>query len=49
MPTVMQTNRKMGMIQMDEAIVQLFYDGLIDREMAIQFAVDPDAMENRVF
>ena len=49
MTTVMQTNRKMGMIQMDEAIVQLFYDGLISGEMAIQFAVDPDAMEKRVF
>ena len=49
MATVMQTNRKMGMIQMDEAIIQLFYDGLISREMAIQFAVDPDAMEQRVF
>ena len=49
MVTVMQTNRKMGMIQMDEAIVQLFYDGLISGENAIQFAVDPDAMEKRVF
>lgn len=49
MATVMQTNRKMGMIQMDEAIIQLFYDGIISREMAIQFAVDPDAMEKRVF
>ena len=49
MVTVMQTNRKMGMIQMDEAIVQLFYDGLISGEMAMQFAVDPDAMEKRVF
>lgn len=48
-PTVMQTNRKMGMINMDEAIIQLFYDGVISREMAIQFAVDPDAMETRVF
>ena len=49
MATVMQTNRKMGMMVMDEAIIQLFYDGLISREMAIQFAVDPDAMEHRVF
>lgn len=49
MATVMQTNKKMGMMLMDEAIIQLFYDGLISKEMAIQFAVDPDAMSMRVF
>lgn len=49
MATVMQTNKKMGMMLMDEAILQLFYDGLISKEMAIQFAVDPDAMSMRVF
>ena len=43
--SVMQTNRKAGMIGMDEAIQQLYYDGKIDREMAIQFAQDPDTME----
>ena len=46
--TVMQTNRKMGMITMDDAIIQLFYEGKIDREMAIQFAQDPDGMQNKV-
>ena len=46
--SVMQTNRKMGMITMDEAITQLFYEGKISREMAIQFAKDPDAMQNKV-
>ncbi len=47
--TVMQTNRKQGMMVMDEAIIQLFYDGIISKDMAIQFAVDPDAMMKRVF
>lgn len=47
--SVMQTNRKAGMIAMDEALQQLYYDGLIDREMAIQFAQDPDSMENKIF
>ena len=47
--SVMQTNRKMGMMVMDEAIQQLYMAGKISREMAIQFAVDPDAMENKVF
>ncbi len=46
--TVMQTNRKMGMITMDDAIAQLFYDGKIDREMAVQYAQDPDGMQNKV-
>ena len=47
--SVMQTNRKMGMIAMDEAIQKLYYDGKIDRDMAIQFAQDPDGMENKLF
>lgn len=47
--SVMQTNRKMGMITMDESITQLFYEGKIDREMAIQFAQDPDGMQNKIF
>ena len=46
--SVMQTNRKLGMITMDEAISQLYYDGRIDRELAIQFAQDPDAMMNKI-
>ena len=46
--SVMQTNRKMGMITMDESITQLFYEGKIDREMAIQFAQDPDGIQNKI-
>ena len=33
---------------MDEAIMQLYYSGMIDREMAIQFATDPDGMEHKI-
>lgn len=47
--TVMQTNRKLGMITMDEAIVQLYTNGLISKEMAIQFAQDSDGMHNKIF
>lgn len=47
--SVMQTNRKLGMIAMDEAIQQLYSAGKIDREMAIQFAQDPDGMERKLF
>lgn len=46
--SVMQTNRKLGMITMDEAIQQLYYNGQISRDMAIQFAQDPDGMENKL-
>lgn len=46
--SVMQTNRKIGMITMDEAIIQHFYEGRIDRDMAIQFAQDPETMGNKI-
>lgn len=46
--SVMQTNRKMGMVAMDEAILQLYQNGTITREMAIQFAQDPDGMEHKI-
>ncbi|MDR2888943.1 MAG: type IV pilus twitching motility protein PilT [Lachnospiraceae bacterium] len=46
--SVMQTNRKVGMITMDDAIMQLYYDGKIDRDQAVQFATDPDGMERKI-
>ena len=46
--STIQTNSKMGMITMDESIFQLYKSGQINRDMAIQFAQDPDAMQRRV-
>lgn len=46
--TVMQTNRKLGMIAMDEAIMQLYREQKITKELAIQFAQEPDTMANRL-
>lgn len=46
--SVMQTNRKAGMITMDEAIAKLYADGKIDRESAVQFAQDTDSMALRL-
>ena len=46
--SVMQTNRKLGMITMDEAIQQLYMEGRISREMAVQFATDPDGMDMKL-
>ena len=47
--SVMQTNRKFGMITMDDSIQQLYFSNMITKEIAVQFAVDPDTMENRLF
>ena len=47
-PSVMQTNRRLGMITMDDAIVQLYREGKITREMAAAFAQEPDTIENKL-
>ena len=47
--SVMQTNRKMGMLTMDDALVQLYQQYKIDKEMAIQFAQDPENIKNKLF
>ncbi|MCR5800762.1 MAG: type IV pilus twitching motility protein PilT [Lachnospiraceae bacterium] len=47
-PSVMQTNKKIGMSTMDDSIRTLYFNGVIDREQAITFAVDPDQMEQQL-
>lgn len=47
-PSIMQTNRRMRMIAMDDAIVQLYREGKIVREMAALFAQDPDTIESKL-
>lgn len=44
---IMQTNRRMGMITMDDAIVQLVREGKITRQMAAAFAQEPDSIEGK--
>ena len=46
--TYMQTYRKQGMITMDDAILELYRAQQITREVAIQFAQDPDTMQNKM-
>lgn len=46
--TVMQTNRKLGMITMDDAIVQLYMDKKISLDMVYQFAQDMEAIKNKL-
>ena len=44
----MQTYRKQGMITMDDAILELYRNQKITREAALQFAQDPDTMQNKM-
>lgn len=46
--SIMQTNRKAGMLTMDDALAQLYMEMKIDREMALQFAQDPDSIKNKL-
>jgi len=43
--SIIQTSRKLGMITMDEAIVQLYQAGKISKEDAKEFAQDVEGME----
>lgn len=45
--SIMQTNRKLGMITMDEALLKLYQDGEINVEQAIQFSQNQDVMMNK--
>jgi len=46
--TIMQTNRKQGMVTMDDAIVELCRAGRISRDMAVHYAQDPDTMQAKI-
>lgn len=48
-PTVIQTNKKMGMQTMDDAIYELYINRKIDSEDALHFAQDPIALERKLF
>ncbi len=43
--SVMQTNARLGMITMDDAITNLYYSNRISRDDAIEFAQDVEAMK----
>ncbi|MCI8597910.1 MAG: type IV pilus twitching motility protein PilT [Lachnospiraceae bacterium] len=47
-PSIMQTSRKLGMISMDEAILQLEREGRITRQTAIEFAQLPEDLEGKL-
>lgn len=47
--SIIQTNKKIGMQTMDDAIYNLYINKKIDAERAIHFAQDPTALERRLF
>lgn len=47
-PTVMQTNRKLGMITMDDALLDLYMGGLISQQSLMTYAIDKAAVERKI-
>jgi len=47
-PNVIDTNRQLGMISLDNAIAELYFNGLISREDAIAQAAYPDKLERQL-
>ncbi len=44
-PNVIETNRQLGMISLDNAIAELFFNGMISREDAIAQSAHPEKLE----
>lgn len=47
--SIIQTNKRMGMILMDDSIYEHYMNHKIDAEKAMSFAQDPVAMEKKLF
>lgn len=48
-PSVLQSNKRLGMQTMDDAIYELYLKRIIDSEKAMQFAQDPSVLERKLF
>ena len=46
--TSIQTSRRLGMITMDDALVELYMKGKIDRDEALSFAQDKNTMQTKI-
>ena len=46
--SVMQTNRRLGMVTMDDALLSLYQQGEISRESALSYAQDQTALRKRL-
>lgn len=49
LPSIMQTNKRIGMQTMDDAIYDLYLQRYIDKEHALGYAQDPVNLSNRMF
>jgi twitching motility protein PilT len=47
-PNVIDTNRQLGMISLDNAIAELYFNGMISREDAVASAAYPDKLERQL-
>jgi twitching motility protein PilT len=47
-PNVIDTSRQMGMVSLDNAIAELYFNGLISREDAVAQAAYPDKIERQL-
>ncbi len=47
--TAIQTNRKLGMQTMDDALYDLYMKRYIDREKALGYAQDPNSLASRIY
>ena len=47
-PTVMQTNRKMGMVMMDDALLELYFAGEISQDSLLTYAQDRTNIMRRI-
>ena len=47
-PNVIDTNRQLGMVSLDNAIAELYFNGLISREDAIAQSAYPDKLERQL-
>lgn len=47
--TIIQTNKKTGMITMDDALFDLYSRRIITSEMAISYAQDPGMLQKKIF
>ncbi|MCI0363608.1 MAG: type IV pilus twitching motility protein PilT [Phycisphaerales bacterium] len=47
-PNVIDTNRQMGMVSLDNAIAELYFNGLISREDALAQAAYPEKLERQL-
>ena len=47
-PNVIETNRQLGMLSLDNAITELYFNGFISREDAIAQSVNPEKIERMI-